>query len=158
MKGTQVLILMTTDGVGLYLVSLPWHNVVHVKFQALIRKYAPVAIVIGIVVMLFWVKNKIWWLVPSCDFTVIMLEPAELSCVPSCNHMFDRGPKKKRKMARWFIPHLPIQATTLAIKSKTTVVEIALELHISINWTCIIVLVSAHHVIVEIHPCVVTFF
>jgi hypothetical protein len=30
-------------------------------FQALIRKYAPVAIVIGIVVMLFWVKNKIWW-------------------------------------------------------------------------------------------------
>ncbi|ONM28188.1 25.3 kDa vesicle transport protein [Zea mays] len=28
--------------------------------QALIRKYAPVAIVIGIVVMLFWVKNKIW--------------------------------------------------------------------------------------------------
>jgi hypothetical protein len=57
---------MTTDGVGLYLVSLPWHNVVRVKFQALIRKYAPVAIVIGIVVMLFWVKNKIWWLVPSC--------------------------------------------------------------------------------------------
>nr|CAB3471614.1 unnamed protein product [Digitaria exilis] len=28
--------------------------------QALIRKYAPVAIVIGIVLMLFWVKNKIW--------------------------------------------------------------------------------------------------
>ena len=46
-------------------------------------------------------------------------------------------PKRKEKMARWFIPHLPIQATTLAIKSKTTVVEIALELHISINWTCI---------------------
>uniref|UniRef100_A0A0E0MTL3 Longin domain-containing protein n=1 Tax=Oryza rufipogon TaxID=4529 RepID=A0A0E0MTL3_ORYRU len=29
-------------------------------FQALIRKYALVAIVIGIVLMLFWVKNKIW--------------------------------------------------------------------------------------------------
>uniref|UniRef100_A0A0E0BZM0 Longin domain-containing protein n=1 Tax=Oryza meridionalis TaxID=40149 RepID=A0A0E0BZM0_9ORYZ len=28
--------------------------------QALICKYAPVAIVIGIVLMLFWVKNKIW--------------------------------------------------------------------------------------------------
>uniref|UniRef100_A0A0D3ELG9 Longin domain-containing protein n=1 Tax=Oryza barthii TaxID=65489 RepID=A0A0D3ELG9_9ORYZ len=28
--------------------------------RALIRKYAPVAIVIGIVLMLFWVKNKIW--------------------------------------------------------------------------------------------------
>uniref|UniRef100_A0A0E0MTL6 Longin domain-containing protein n=1 Tax=Oryza rufipogon TaxID=4529 RepID=A0A0E0MTL6_ORYRU len=28
--------------------------------QALIRKYALVAIVIGIVLMLFWVKNKIW--------------------------------------------------------------------------------------------------
>jgi len=28
--------------------------------QALIHKYAPVAIVIGIVLMLFWVKNKIW--------------------------------------------------------------------------------------------------
>ncbi|GJN23061.1 hypothetical protein PR202_gb10678 [Eleusine coracana subsp. coracana] len=28
--------------------------------QALIRKYAPVAIVIGVVLMLFWVKNKIW--------------------------------------------------------------------------------------------------
>ncbi|KAF0917545.1 hypothetical protein E2562_020922 [Oryza meyeriana var. granulata] len=28
--------------------------------QALIRKYAPVAIVIGIVLMLFWVKSKIW--------------------------------------------------------------------------------------------------
>lgn len=28
--------------------------------QALIRKYAPVAIVIGIVLMLFWLKNKIW--------------------------------------------------------------------------------------------------
>lgn len=28
--------------------------------QALIRKYAPVAIVIGIVLMLFWAKNKIW--------------------------------------------------------------------------------------------------
>uniref|UniRef100_A0A0D9W006 Longin domain-containing protein n=1 Tax=Leersia perrieri TaxID=77586 RepID=A0A0D9W006_9ORYZ len=29
-------------------------------FQALIRKYAPVAIVIGVVLMLFWLKNKIW--------------------------------------------------------------------------------------------------
>ncbi|ONM10172.1 25.3 kDa vesicle transport protein [Zea mays] len=28
--------------------------------QALIRKYAPVAIVIGVVLMLFWLKNKIW--------------------------------------------------------------------------------------------------
>ncbi|KAF7028937.1 hypothetical protein CFC21_040781 [Triticum aestivum] len=28
--------------------------------QALIRKYAPVAIVMGIVLMLFWIKNKIW--------------------------------------------------------------------------------------------------
>jgi vesicle transport protein SEC22 len=28
--------------------------------QALIRKYAPAAIVIGVVLMLFWVKNKIW--------------------------------------------------------------------------------------------------
>uniref|UniRef100_I1QHG9 Longin domain-containing protein n=1 Tax=Oryza glaberrima TaxID=4538 RepID=I1QHG9_ORYGL len=32
-----------------------------IKFgMALICKYAPVAIVIGIVLMLFWVKNKIW--------------------------------------------------------------------------------------------------
>uniref|UniRef100_A0A453EIV9 Longin domain-containing protein n=1 Tax=Aegilops tauschii subsp. strangulata TaxID=200361 RepID=A0A453EIV9_AEGTS len=32
-----------------------------IKFgMALIRKYAPVAIVMGIVLMLFWVKNKIW--------------------------------------------------------------------------------------------------
>lgn len=30
------------------------------KYQALIRKYAPVAIVIGVVLMLFWLKNKIW--------------------------------------------------------------------------------------------------
>ncbi|CAL4956035.1 unnamed protein product [Urochloa decumbens] len=28
--------------------------------QALIRKYAPIAIVIGVVLMLFWLKNKIW--------------------------------------------------------------------------------------------------
>ncbi|CAO2208484.1 unnamed protein product [Urochloa humidicola] len=28
--------------------------------QAFIRKYAPVAIVIGVVLMLFWLKNKIW--------------------------------------------------------------------------------------------------
>lgn len=28
--------------------------------QAFIRKYAPVAIVIGVVIMLFWAKNKIW--------------------------------------------------------------------------------------------------
>ncbi|XP_059658104.1 25.3 kDa vesicle transport protein SEC22-1-like [Cornus florida] len=28
--------------------------------QALIRKWAPVAIVIGVVLLLFWVKNKIW--------------------------------------------------------------------------------------------------
>ncbi len=28
--------------------------------QALIRKWAPVAIVIGVVFLLFWVKNKIW--------------------------------------------------------------------------------------------------
>lgn len=30
------------------------------QYQALIRKYAPVAIVIGVVLMLFWLKNKIW--------------------------------------------------------------------------------------------------
>lgn len=29
-------------------------------FQAFIRKYAPVAIVIGVVIILFWAKNKIW--------------------------------------------------------------------------------------------------
>jgi hypothetical protein len=28
--------------------------------QAFIRKYAPVAIVIGVVIILFWAKNKIW--------------------------------------------------------------------------------------------------
>lgn len=28
--------------------------------QALIRKWAPVAIVLGVVFLLFWVKNKIW--------------------------------------------------------------------------------------------------
>ncbi|KAF8696718.1 hypothetical protein HU200_036345 [Digitaria exilis] len=28
--------------------------------QALIRKYAPVAIVIGVVLILFWLRNKIW--------------------------------------------------------------------------------------------------
>jgi hypothetical protein len=28
--------------------------------QALMRKYAPAAIVIGVVLLLFWVKNKIW--------------------------------------------------------------------------------------------------
>ncbi|CAM8993777.1 unnamed protein product [Rhodiola kirilowii] len=28
--------------------------------QALIRKYAPIAIVLGIVFLLFWVKGKIW--------------------------------------------------------------------------------------------------
>lgn len=29
-------------------------------FQALIRKWAPVAIVIGVVLLLFWVRKKIW--------------------------------------------------------------------------------------------------
>jgi vesicle transport protein SEC22 len=43
-----------------YLVSPSQHMFVLIVFQALIRKYAPVAIVIGIVLMLFWVKNKIW--------------------------------------------------------------------------------------------------
>jgi hypothetical protein len=29
-----------------------------------------------------------------------------------------------QKMLRWLIPHLPIQASTLAVKSKTVVVDI----------------------------------
>lgn len=29
--------------------------------QALIRKWAPVAIVLGVVFLLFWVRKKIWW-------------------------------------------------------------------------------------------------
>lgn len=32
-----------------------------ILLQALIRKWAPVAIVLGVVIFLFWVKNKIWW-------------------------------------------------------------------------------------------------
>lgn len=31
------------------------------QFQALIRKWAPVAIVFGVVFLLFWVKTKIYW-------------------------------------------------------------------------------------------------
>lgn len=75
--------------------------------------------------MLFWVKNKIWWLGASHAFAVMIPKPAELSC--SMHRMLILV----QKMLRWLIPHLPIQASTLAVKSKTVVVDMALD-----SWNC----------------------
>lgn len=60
-----------------------WHCFCLAKFflfpcllKALIRKWAPVAIVLGVVFLLFWMKNKIWWCIqialvsPACRWCI----------------------------------------------------------------------------------------
>ena len=46
----------------LWFVTLYPLNLYHTHLQALIRKWAPVAIVLGVVMLLFWVRKKIWWI------------------------------------------------------------------------------------------------
>jgi hypothetical protein len=78
---------------------------------------------------------------------------AELS---RCNHMLILA----QQMLRWLIPHLPIQASILAAKSKPVVVytldmDLVLMLNsrnrrVPINWICVVVYVffflQAHRV------------
>lgn len=45
---------------GIYRVNRHQTKLLFILMQALIRKWAPVAIVLGVVMFLFWVKNKIW--------------------------------------------------------------------------------------------------
>jgi hypothetical protein len=77
------------------------------KYQALIRKYAPVAIVIGVVLMLFWLKNKIWWLYNMKE-------------TGPCYNTGEEQMEKTRSIldqedaSVTCIPYLPIQASTWA--------------------------------------------
>jgi len=70
-------------------------------------------------------QDMVTWCIPR--FSVATLEPAELPMLILV-----------RKMLRWLIPHLPIQASTLAVKSKTVVVDMALD-----SWNCAFLLTGS---------------
>lgn len=74
--------------------------------QALIRKYAPVAIVIGVVLMLFWLKNKIWWLYSTKDTGPCYNTGEEQMEIKT------RSILEQENALVTCIPYLPIQAIT----------------------------------------------
>lgn len=74
--------------------------------QALIRKYAPVAIVIGVVLMLFWLKNKIWWLYSTKDTGPCYNTGEEQMEIKT------RSILEQEDALVTCIPYLPIQAIT----------------------------------------------